>query len=122
MLIICFITVRWSAKTDTIMLRETNSLICEYHSDVACPSNADKIWRYTNTDKMLCSNGSCFNEKYKMTFDNNPKTDVNAKISILEITNFTEEDVREYTCSCKFVSFTKTLEVTNYISKYLYIK
>lgn len=109
-----YVTVQWRSQHAPVVFGETYSLICDIENTMNHWLIFNfVIWRSYNNDRMLCSNGKCFSDKYKMIRKTNLK-----EVSILEIKTFTELDVREYTCSRNFLSFTKNIEVFEYMSKY----
>lgn len=104
-----YITVKWSEQTAPAIFGETYLLNCEYSR--YCVST----WRSDKTDRILCYNGACFDKKYNNIVKKMPKY---KEVFTLEIKNFSVLDIKEYTCSCHFASFTKHIEVYEYMSKY----
>ncbi|XP_052074807.1 uncharacterized protein LOC127712411 [Mytilus californianus] len=106
--------VKWSEQTVPAIFGEKYLLNCEYLYDNSFSVHfCFSTWRSDKTDKILCQSRVCFDEKYKNTVKRIPKS---KEIFTLEIKNFSELDVREYTCSCDFSSFTKHIEVYKYMN------
>ncbi|XP_071178656.1 uncharacterized protein [Mytilus edulis] len=100
--------VKWSEQTAPAIFGETYLLNCEYSSQY-CVST----WRSEKTDRILCFNGACFDKKYNNIVKKMPKY---KEVFTLEIKNFSVLDIKEYTCSCHFASFTKHIEVYEYMN------